>query len=316
MSWSRSAAHKIRQLKCTAARHTLFAFFFPFPFFPFPCCVVCCSALSCRQQATAAAWMASASASSSCGVGAAPPSADRTPLHAAGAPVDTTQLDKLCEKALTASSSGRHVLAAAFYRYAAEEALNLHGETFVCTYLTLRRALSLGQQAELEGVTKDEKVALFNEEWALTFGCLQLIVRRMDDNMMLPGRGTAVELAFFKRFTATRDAAFGHPPASSRELQLVGLSLGFETAIRAATRLLALCIQGDVEAEAFVLRVMDCMLPAARSLTEITLGDELRFADTIQNALSGASIHNATFVASIRSKCLRRWCRCAGSVAC
>ena len=226
------------------------------------------------------------------------------PLNAAGAPVDTTQLDKLCDKALTADCSGRYVLAAAFYRYAAEEAFRLHGETFVCTYLTLERVASLGLQSVLEGVTADEKVALRNESWALASGCMPLLVRRMDDNTMLPGRGTAVELAFFKRFTATRDTAFGDPPASSRELQLVGLSLGYATALRAADRLLALLYRRrDVEGvQAFVLRVVDCMLPAARSLTGFRLGEEIKFADTLQLVLSGALTYDATFLASMRSK--------------
>ena len=63
------------------------------------------------------------------------------------------------EKALTADTSGRYVLAAAFFRHAANEALRLHGETFVCTFLTLERAASLCCQAQLEGVTTDEEAA-------------------------------------------------------------------------------------------------------------------------------------------------------------
>ena len=136
---------------------------------------------------------------------------------------------------------------------AAEGALRLHGETFVCTFLTLHRALSLG---------------------------------------------------FFKLFKTTTLTAFGDPPLSSRDLQLVGLSLGYATALRAAHRLLALLCWGrcDVEVQAFVLRVVDCMLPAARSLTGFTLAEELDFASTIQHALSGAFAYDAMLVAALRSK--------------
>ena len=155
-------------------------------------------------------------------------------------PVDTTQLEKLCEKAHTAATSGQYALAAAFFRRAAEEALYLHGETFVCTYLTLERATTLYLQSQLKGVTDDEKEALWAEAWALASGCLPLIVRRMDANTILPGRGTAVELAFFKRYMATMHTAFSLHPLSSHRLQLVGLSLGYATALRAAHRLLAL----------------------------------------------------------------------------
>ena len=109
--------------------------------------------------------------------------------------VDTTQLDRLCEKALTAAKIGRNALAAALYGRAAEEARRLHGETF----LTTQHSLQLLQQLRLEGVTCDEKTVLRAEAWALVSSSLPMIVRRMDDNTMLPGRGTAVELAFFKR---------------------------------------------------------------------------------------------------------------------
>ena len=111
------------------------------------------------------------------------------------AQVDTTNLDKLCEKALTADVHGRYALAATFHRRAAGEALCLHGETFVCTFLTLQCAASLVNQSLLEGVARDEKIAL---QGTLTSSALPLIVRRMDANTMLPGRGTAAELAFYK----------------------------------------------------------------------------------------------------------------------
>ena len=248
--------------------------------------------------------MASPSSGASRGASVPPPVAGSAPLHAAGAPVDTTQLDKLCEKALAADCLGRYALAAAFFRRAAEEALRLHGETFVSTYLSLRRGSSLDVQLALdEGVTDDERTALEGEVWALASGCLPLITRRMDDNTMLPGRGTAVELAFIKRFTVTKNTAYGYPPLSSRVLQLVGLSLGYATALRAADLLLGLlCLRRDVQAQAFVRRVVECMLSAVQSLTQVRLGEEIDFAHAIQSALSGALTYDATFVAYLRSK--------------
>ena len=220
------------------------------------------------------------------------------------APVDTTELDRLVEKALTASKSGRHALAAGLYRRTVDEALRLHGDTLVCTYLILSRASSMGCQVRLEGVTPDEQAALCAEAWALASSCVPLIVRRMDDNTMLPGRGTAVELAFFKRFTTTKHATFDSPPLSTRDLQLVGLCLGYSTAVFAAELLLVmLCVRHNNEAAAFVLRVIDSMLPAARSLAECALGEESTFASTVQQVLSGAfPALNAAFIASLRTK--------------
>ena len=187
-------------------------------------------------------------------------------------------MDRLVEKALTAEKSGRYALEAAFFRHAADEALRLHGDTFVCTHLTLWRASSLVSQSCLEGVTPAERAALHNEACALVSSCLPLIVRRMDANTMLPGRGTVVETSFFKRFETTRRATFDLSPLSTRSLQLTGLSLGYASAVDAADLLLWLLpSRNNVEAQAFVLRVVDYMLPAARSLPEITLPAEMFF---------------------------------------
>ena len=173
------------------------------------------------------------------------------------------------------------------------------------TQLTLRRASSLHSQSCLEGVTPAERVALRAEAWGLVSSCLPLIVRRMDANTRLPGRGTAVETAFFNRFEATRYATYNTLPVPTRELQLAGLSLGYASAIDAAELLLGLvfCSRHDDKAQAFVLRVVDYMLPAARSLSEITLPAEIFFASTVEYALSGAvSLYDATLIASLRAK--------------
>ena len=205
-----------------------------------------------RSPAAAAALLKSPSAGASRDGGAPPTVAGGATCNVACAP-HTTQLDRLVEKALTAGQCGRYALAAGFFRRAVDEALPLHGDTFVCTLLTLRRAMALCCQLQLEGVTPEEQEALGAEAWALASSCLPLIVRRMDANTMLPGRGTAVELAFFKRFTATKQATFDWPynsPLSTRELQLVGLSLGYATAVLAADALLGfLCLRLDVEAQ-------------------------------------------------------------------
>ena len=121
---------------------------------------------------------------------------------------------------------------------------------------------------------------------------------------MLPGRGTAVELTFFKRFIATQNATCDRPPLSTRGLQLLGLSLGYAAAVLAAVLLLkVLSVCHNNEAEAFVLRVVDCMLPAARSLGDIILVEEMNFASTIQQILSGAfPQYDVEFVASLRTE--------------
>ena len=121
---------------------------------------------------------------------------------------------------------------------------------------------------------------------------------------MLPGRGTAVELAFFKRFTATKIATYDTPPLSTRSFQLVGLSFGYATAVYVAYVLLGMIfLCHDTEAQAFVRRVVDSMLPAAQSLAGCTLEEEVVFASEIQHFLSVAfPTYDAAFVASLRAK--------------
>ena len=171
------------------------------------------------------------------------------------------------------------------------------------TFLTLRRAGSLREQLWLEG-SHPTKVALRAESAALVFSCLPLLVRRMDANTMLPGRGMPLEVAFFKRYTATKHAVQDMSPWPPRGLQLAGLSLGYATDVDAADSLLGLLFsRRDAEAEAFVLRVVDCMLPAARSLADITLGEEVHFASSIHEVISIAfSLFDDGFIAALRTK--------------
>ena len=220
------------------------------------------------------------------------------------------QLDRLCEKALTAEHNCRHALAAVFYGRAAEEALRLHGALFVCTYLTLRRSNQLVLQWHLEGVTRNEKSALVAEARAHVSSTLPLIVRRVDDNTMLPGRGTAVELVFFKRLIQLKRVVVGVQPFSARELQLESLSLGYATAV-ATVRLVLRCTVGWAgvnadelqKAQEFALRVVDNMQQAAGSLAEYRLPAEVLLASFLQKIVDGAyPFIDAVFVAALRTK--------------
>ena len=230
----------------------------------------------------------------------------------AGAPVavDTTQLDKLCDKALSATKSSRYALSATFYAAAAEEALRLNGVTLVWTCLSLHRSNQLIMQSHLEGVSLDDEAALLAEAWALVSSSLPLILRRMDDNTMLPGRGTAVELAFYKRLLQLKHAVYALQPHTARAWQLEGLCLGYASAVFAA-RLLVSCVanlpglNADKvhEAQAFVLRKMDSMQPAARSLADITLPEETSLASYLQDAFTGNFLGmDPAFVAPLRAK--------------
>ena len=309
------------------------------PRFTFRCAITALHACVSRRRVCAsgsvlaAAWMASPSAGSARKAVAPPPVAAR-PLaglggyeldggglgggleggRGIGAPVDsgaTVDITQLCEKALTAAKKGRHALATASYGRAAAEALRLHGETFVCTFLTLRQSQQLHFQSDLEGVTADDAVVLRAEAWALLSSSMPLLVCRMDDNItMLPGRGTALELAFNKRRLQLTDIIFCSRPDTARELQLKGLSLGYATALEAASQALRCIVQfpglsahDEVhEVQAFILRVVDNMQPAARSLADCKLAGEVSIASYIQQALTDDFAGDPKFLASLHTK--------------
>ena len=268
--------------------------------------------------------MASASAGSSRDTTAPPPVAVGAPSNAANgaannAPVDTAQLERLVEKALKADKNGRYSLAAGFFRRAVDEALRLHGETFVSTFLTLQRASSLRCQLFLEGVTPDEILALNAEAWALASSCLPLIIRRMDANTMLPGRGTAVELAFFKWFEETKIATYDAPPMPIRSLQLLGLSLGYATAVLAADVLIGIVLpfhHDSYHRPFFFAWWTACCQPleawqTSRSDKRPTLH---QFKILFLACFPGLTRRLSPYC--VQNGRMRRWCRCAGNVAC
>ena len=194
----------------------------------------------------------------------------------------------------------------------------------MCTYLTLRCSDSLLRQSQLEGVTADERTTLHAEAWALLSSSLPLILRRMDDNTMLPGRGTAVELAFCKRLIELTQVAGGQPPRPARLLQLESLSLGYATALRAACLVLGCIVQlrglnmdEVLKAQAVVLCVVDSVQLAARSLAEYTLPEEIALAYIVRQVTGHFPVlFQRLSPHYVRNGRLRRWCRCAGHEAC
>ena len=196
---------------------------------------------------------------------------------------DTAQMDKMCEKALAASKNGRYTLAAGFFHRVSETSSRQHGETFVSAFLALQSSNSLLLQSALPGVTCVENASLLVDAWALASTTLPLIKRRMEDNTMLPGRGTAVETAFFKTFTTTSCVVFSEQ-MSSRHLLLAGLSLGYATAVAAVSQALEslrrayIGLSNVEDLKAFVLCVVDCMLPVSRTLKDFVFVEEHAFA--------------------------------------
>ena len=181
--------------------------------------------------------------------------------------------------------------------------------SFVCTYLTLERASSLHEQSKLEGVTAAERTALLDEAWALLSSSLPLLVRRMDDNTMLPGRGTAVELTFYKWYRQVKRVVNGVTPHPARTLRLSGLSLGYATTAFAACLMLNCASQSPglsanelQNAQAFVLRAVDSMQPAARSLGDSTLPEEFALAFRLRRTLNGGPLLDPAFITSLRTK--------------
>ena len=119
----------------------------------------------------------------------------------AGNPASTEELYKLMDKALCAGATGRNALAAAIYRRAAEAAtIRVHGDTLIAAHLSLCQAAELLVQAAVHGVPADEATALRSGAWVIVSGALPLLLRRMEDDTLLPGRCTKEEAEYCRRF--------------------------------------------------------------------------------------------------------------------
>ena len=171
---------------------------------------------------------------------------------------------------------------------AAQLSAPLYGEdSLVAAFAKLKQSVSLRAQAALRGVEATAASERRADAETLTLGVLPLLGRRMDTQTLLPGRCTAAERACY---AVCVEATLHHSNAracTATQLRLFSTGVGYATACHAATNLLRCCEEATLSppdeklAHAFVLRLVDCMLPAAASLGGLTLGEEIRLASRL-----------------------------------
>ena len=221
-------------------------------------------------------------------------------LHLTGVP-NVDKLYNRVEKAVVAAVAGRKSLSVAHFRRAVAHAIQLYGDDLVAANLKLQQASQLQLQLRLDGVPEDKALAN-SEAWALSFSALPLILRRMEENTP---RCTTDEVQYFRRLVVS------HAPApSARNHVLVGFVVGYATALdaarlmlqRFAVRHIPLSAAERCSAEAFVLRAVDLILPASRSLCGMNPGEEMRLINTINLTLKASQLQSDAFVAILRAK--------------
>ena len=198
-------------------------------------------------------------------------------------PVDTDELHRLVNKALSAGYSGRHALAASYFERAAALATQIHGDTLLAAHLKLQQASKLDMQANAHGVPADEAT------WELAKGVVPLLLRRIEANTLLPGRCTKEEVEYYRRYDDALCTRFQGPAISADEVTRLSFTVGLATALDAAFLMLSRLTQATaLEAEplsaaergageAFVSHAVDLILPASRSLGTIYSDEEMRW---------------------------------------
>ena len=222
--------------------------------------------------------------------------------------ISTEELHKLMDKALCASATGRNALAAAFFRRAAEAATRVQGDTLMAAHLRLCQAAEMRAQAALNGVPAEEIATLRSTAWEIAKGVLPLLLRRIEANTLLPGRCTKEEVEYFRQYNDEDLKANDAPALSARERAVLGFAVGSATAFEAARSVLINLYKYQLpsneerrSAEAFVLHIVDLILPASRSLS-VAPGEEIRFYHLVHNLSDLPALQSDAFFATLRAK--------------
>ena len=170
----------------------------------------------------------------------------------------------LVEKHTTASVLNRHARSAELSERAATQAVRLWGETNSLGVADLRvsEAMDLRNQASL---SSSEQEALLRRSWAVLVPVHALLLRRLEDNTLLPGTNKEEEVTYYARVQAFTLKAQDKPVPSEVILQRLGAALGYTTLLDAVYNTLALLMElrdsalPRASAHCFVLSAMDAI---------------------------------------------------------
>ena len=171
----------------------------------------------------------------------------------------------LVEKSTTANMLGRFSCCAELCDRAAENAARLWGNnSLVVAHLRVGEAGSLRNLTSVS-TSSSEKEALRRRAWAILVPVHALLLRRLEDNTLLPGTIKEEEVTYYARLQASACKASDKPVLSAVALQSVDAVLGYTTLLDTIFFTLALLSElrasalPQESAHSFVLTALDAI---------------------------------------------------------
>ena len=212
----------------------------------------------------------------------------------------------LVEKQTIAGCLNRFSRNAELCDRAARCAVLLYGDnSLVVADLRVAEATALRELASAS-TSSSEQATLCRRAWALLSPVHALLLRRLEDNTLLPGTIKEEEVTYFVRSQAFARKAQDKPVASEAALQHLGVVLGYTTLLDAVCITLALLghLRGSAlpreSAHAFVLTALDAIPRTATMAT--TISSEVALVTMIETNMKPQN-----FEPSVCAAVLRKW---------
>ena len=196
-------------------------------------------------------------------------------------PEDVSAFYALVEKHVTADVLSRHARSAELSDRATTHAVRLWGDnSLVVAHLRVSEATAL-QNLPRASTPFSEQEALCRRTWEILVPVHALLLRRLADNMLLPGTNKEEEVTYYARWQAFVRKAHGESVPQEAALQGLGTLLGYETLLYAVLLTLALLMvlrgsaQQQESAHSFVLMALDAIPRTATMKYRIAAEDAL-----------------------------------------
>ena len=245
------------------------------------------------------------------GRGASPP---RPPPPPPPPPEEVTAFYTLLERVATAASLSREARCAELSDRAAKQAQRLYGDkSLVVAELRVNEVRALRCLAS-KSTSSLEKEGLLRRAWAILLPVHALLLRRLADNMLLPGTIMEEEVTYYARSQAFTHKAADKPVPSEAVLHGMGVVIGYATLLDAVFITLAFLVElrgltlPRVSAHSFVLTALDAIPRTA------TRTDRMQ-AETALVAIIEQRMKPQYYEPSFCDAVLRKWRSSAGHAA-
>ena len=219
-------------------------------------------------------------------------------------PEDLAAFFALVEKITTASMLSRYTRCAELCAQAARHAEKFWGHSLVVADLRVLEAVALRDMAN-KSTSSSEQEALLQRAWALLMPVHALLLRRLEDNTLLPDTIKEEEVTYYARLEAFARKASDKSVLSEAALQGLGVLIGYKTLLDAVCYTLSLLtvLRGSVPRESahtFVLTALDA-IPRTASINML-LSSEADLVTVMETHMTPQSFE-PSFCAAV----LRKW---------